>query len=104
MQRLADIRPRTSLVSGVRESTPAVERRSQVTRLHSSPSVCTSHVTGRTDTTSRVGRVPNRNSFGTTCNCEVPTKSHDVMRNQERHEGLSVGAANVGVECSNDPR
>src|SRR5207245_6264159 len=50
------------------------------TRLHNSPSVCTSHVAGRTDTTSKIGCVPNRNSCGTTRNGEVPTNTHDALK------------------------
>ena len=80
MKKLADIAAATPLVSGIWERTPAVGRRPHTTRLHNSPSVCTSHAAGRTDTTSKIGCVPNRNSCGTTRNGEVPTKTHDALK------------------------
>ena len=52
----------------------AVASPRHMTRSHNSPSVCMSHVAGRTDTTSKIGCVRNRNSCGTTPNCEVLTK------------------------------
>src|ERR1700675_595429 len=41
------------------------------TRLPNSRSMCTSHVTGQTPTTSKIGCISRRNS-GVTRNCEVP--------------------------------
>jgi hypothetical protein len=77
MKRSLTSSPRRSLVSGVWGSTQVVASPRHTTRLHNLPSVSTNHVAGRTDTTSKIGYVPNRNSCGTTRNCEVPTNTHD---------------------------
>ena len=41
---------------------------------------CMSRVADRTATTSKIGCVPNRNSCGTTGNCEAPTNTHDALK------------------------
>ena len=53
--------------------------RRHMKRSPDSLSVCTRRMAGRTDTTSKIGCVPNRSSCGTTRNCEVPTNRDDAF-------------------------
>src|SRR5580704_13526531 len=74
-------------------------------RSHNSPLVCTSHVGGRTHSTSKIGCVPKQNSCGTPRNREWPTNKLDALkwrRSSERliydvHEGnFGAGVSHVG--------
>src|SRR5436305_7709194 len=80
--------PRTSPVRRVWESTPAVASPRHAARSHNLPSVCTTHVADRTDTTLKIGCVPNRSSCGTTRNCEVRTNKHGAFKWHRSSEGL----------------
>ena len=67
------------MADGRCEHTQAVDWPLPTTRLPNSRSVCTSHVAGKTVTTSKIGCVPSRNSYGITRNCEVPASKHDAL-------------------------
>src|SRR5947209_14819539 len=102
IKKLADIA--TAYATGERGMGKYTGRRlpRHTTRLHNSPSVCTSHVAGRTDTTSKIGCVPNRNSCGTTRNGEVPTNTNDALKWRRSSERLiyDVHKSNFGAGMS----
>ena len=73
MKKLAEIVAAGSTGERGMGKYPAVERRLHTARSHNLPSICTSDGDGGTGPPyRRLTAPPNRNSSGTTRNCEVP--------------------------------
>src|SRR5438105_715986 len=67
----------------------AVERCRHTMRLPNLPTVCTNHVAGRKATTSKIGCALNKNSCGTTRNCDVPNNTYDALKWRHSNERLN---------------
>ncbi len=89
-------------VSGGWEHTP-VDGPLPTTRLPNSRSICTSHVAGKMATTSKIGCVPRKNSYGVTRNCEVPRNKQDALNGvAQTWTGLSISTRDLS-NISNGP-
>src|SRR6266850_5643211 len=89
-------------VSGGWEHTP-VDGPLPTTRLPNSRSICTSQVAGKMATTSKIGCVPRKNSYGVTRNCEVPRNKQGALNGvAQTWTGLSISTKDLS-NISNGP-